>query len=152
MITILCPFSRIIVIGSPLQPITYLATNFWLIIVSHIGFIFVTLKPIRKWYVAPMTFVPVLYPWACLGRLVVTGAHRVYSWKDWLLLFSSSSGPCTCQHYESPQQGRDFHAITRPISLCFMILVCVFSNRPNSRKLPTAMAIPNNVLKCVDPH
>lgn len=111
-----------------------------------------TLKAIRKWYVTAMTSVPVLYPWACLARLVITGAHWVNSWKDWLFLFSSSSGPCTCQHYESSQQEGDFHAITRLISPCFMILVCVFSNRANSRKHSTAMAIPNNVLKCVDHH
>lgn len=73
----LCPLSRIIV-GSPPEPMTYLATGSWLLswwqvwLPSHGA----CSNPIRTSSATPMVFVPPLHHWVYLARTAKT-VHRL---------------------------------------------------------------------------
>ena len=77
----LCPFSRITVVGSLVGFITCLDIDSSSSNAAKYGFHFIhsTLNPIRKQFVTSMTFMPLLHHWACLARLVIILAHRIHS-------------------------------------------------------------------------
>lgn len=78
------PVSRIFVVGFLLEPMIYQALGFFFFgsvnstrNESHLlGF---TLNTTRKWFASFETFMPQLYQWAYLARLVLIVAHRIYS-------------------------------------------------------------------------
>lgn len=71
---ILGPFSRMIVVGSSLEPMTCLATRYR---PTNSGFHLVewAFNAIKKWLVIPITSVPQLHWWACLVRPVIVDAQ-----------------------------------------------------------------------------
>ena len=85
---ILCLFSRMMVVGSPLGPVTFLATDFSFHNGARYGFHLVEWAlNARKKVATPMTFMSFLCCGCYLAMIVINAAHRVHIWVRMLITF-----------------------------------------------------------------